>query len=29
MTGLLWKLMWPAFIIEDFWIEHLIVWASP
>ena len=27
-TGLLWKLMWPAFIIEDFWITHLIQWAS-
>src|SRR6185312_16082008 len=26
-TGLLWKLMWPAFIIEDFWTQHLIAWA--
>jgi Zn-dependent protease len=29
MTGLLWKLMWPAMIVERFWIEHLIAWASP
>ena len=27
-TGLLWKLMWPAFIIEDFWVSHLIQWTS-
>jgi Zn-dependent protease len=27
-TGLLWKLMWPALIIEDFWVEHLVLWAS-
>ena len=23
-TGLLWKLMWPAMIIEQFWIDHLV-----
>lgn len=28
MTGLLWKLMWPAMIIEQFWREHLIRWAT-
>ena len=27
VTGLLWKLMWPAFIIERFWVQHLIGWA--
>ena len=27
MTGLLWKLMWPAMIIEDFWFQHLLIWA--
>lgn len=27
MTGVLWKLMWPAFIIEDFWVQHLVGWA--
>jgi Zn-dependent protease len=28
MTGLLWRLMWPAMIIERFWLEHLISWAT-
>jgi Zn-dependent protease len=28
MTGLLWRLMWPAMIIEQFWLEHLVSWAS-
>ena len=27
MTGLLSRLMWPAMIISDFWIEHLARWA--
>jgi Zn-dependent protease len=28
MTGLLWRLMWPALIIEQFWLEHLVAWAG-
>lgn len=27
MTGLLSRIMWPAMIISDFWIEHLARWA--
>jgi Zn-dependent protease len=27
-SGLLWKLMWPAMIIEDFWVDHLVRWAA-
>ncbi|HEY2743518.1 MAG TPA: site-2 protease family protein, partial [Polyangia bacterium] len=26
MTGLLWKLMWPAMIIEQFWLDQLVHW---
>jgi Zn-dependent protease len=28
MTGLLSTLMYPAFIIERFWIEHLVQWSG-
>ncbi|MCA1664003.1 MAG: site-2 protease family protein, partial [Myxococcales bacterium] len=28
MTGLLWRLMWPALIIERFWLEQLVSWAG-
>jgi len=28
MTGLLSTLMYPAFLIESFWIQHLVQWAS-
>jgi Zn-dependent protease len=27
MTGALWTLMWPAFIIEDFWLKQITHWA--
>ena len=26
-TGLLWKLMWPAMIIEQLWVDQLARWA--
>jgi Zn-dependent protease len=28
MTGVLWTLMYPAMVIEQFWIEHLVTWAG-
>ncbi len=27
MTGLLSRIMWPAMIVSEFWIEHLARWA--
>jgi Zn-dependent protease len=29
MTGLLSRLMWPAAVVGQFWIEHLVRWSIP